>query len=53
MSIYENLKKVFSELVQFWELLLKCSKREQNEGKVVTDNIFGSFTSAFFYVSLF
>jgi hypothetical protein len=37
MSIYENLKKVFSELVQNYGLLVKCCKREKKYEKDVTD----------------
>jgi len=37
MSIYENLKKVFSELVQKLGLLLKCCKKEKIGEKVVTE----------------
>ena len=37
MSIYENLKKVFSELVQFYGLLLKCCKSGKKRENVVTE----------------
>ena len=37
MSIYENLKKVFSELVQKLGLLLKCCKNRKMREKVVTE----------------
>jgi hypothetical protein len=37
MSIYENLKKVFSELVQFYGLLLKCCKSGKKREIVVTE----------------
>ena len=37
MSIYESLKKVFSELVQKLGLLLKCCKSGKKEGKDVTE----------------
>ena len=37
MSIYENLKIVFSELVQKLGLLLKCCKSGKKREKVVTE----------------
>jgi hypothetical protein len=37
MSIYESLKKVFSELVQKLGLLLKCCKIEKMRENVVTE----------------
>tara|TARA_Y100000022_G_scaffold197411_1_gene205898 strand:+ start:549 stop:722 length:174 start_codon:yes stop_codon:yes gene_type:complete len=37
MSNFEFLKKVFSRVDQFWEMTLKCCKREKMGENVVTE----------------